>query len=74
MIRSVPIKVPYLDFRLFLNSIAESRTFKLEAMLEVLCHVSSFDPGLLSTEEQMELNQLLFRFSIRAGTKDFLKF
>lgn len=59
LIRSVPIKVPYLDFRLFLESVAKFESFQVDQLVKVISQSQSFDPKLLSTEERIELNQLL---------------
>ena len=59
LIRSVPVKVPYLDIRLFLDLVAELEFFQLEILLEVIGRAQTFDPKQLSSEERMELNQLL---------------
>ena len=61
LIRSVPIKVPYLDTRLFLDAIAELDSFEVDQLIAVISQSQSFDPKQLSAEERIELNQWLLR-------------
>lgn len=60
LIKSVPIKIPYLDIRLLLDTVAELQVLTVDKLLEVISKAQVFDPRFLSAEERMELNQLLF--------------
>lgn len=59
LIRTVPIKVPYLDIRLFAESVAELESFQLDQVRQVMSQCQRFDPQFLSVEERMELNLFL---------------
>jgi DNA mismatch repair protein MutL len=59
LIRSVPIKVPYLDIRLFLELIAELDSCDDTKLVHVISQSQSFDPQQLNAEERIELNQWL---------------
>lgn len=59
LIRSVPIQIPYLDIRLFLDSISEFQIIDAKTLIESMCQSQVFDPALLSAEEQMELMQFV---------------
>lgn len=58
-IRSIPLCMPYLDLRLFLDSIVECDVMHQSTLLELMNRTQEFDPRLLSLEEKMELNELL---------------
>ena len=59
LIRTVPIKAPYLDLRLFVESVIALESFQLEQMIQVISQCQRFEPKLLSVEERMELNHFL---------------
>lgn len=59
LIRTIPIKIPYLDFRVFLDAVAELEQFNSEQIMNLLCDAQSFDPNHLESEERIALNQLL---------------
>lgn len=59
LIRSLPILFPYLDVRLFLDSIEKTHDEDVHALFDRLCQSQVFDVRLLSTDERMELNQFL---------------
>lgn len=61
LIRTIPLSIPYLDLRLFLDALASSERLHLDALLTLVCQAQVFDPRLLSLEEKMELNQLLIK-------------
>ncbi|WP_131793848.1 DNA mismatch repair endonuclease MutL [Fluoribacter gormanii] len=60
LIRSIPLCMPYLDLRLFLDSIAEGDV-QQQQLLELMNQSQTFDPRLLSLEEKMDLNELLLK-------------
>mgnify|MGYP000461567513 CR=1 FL=1 len=61
LIRSIPLSIPYLDLRLFLDILSESDTVHPDKLLDLVAQAQVFDPRLLSLEEKMELNQLLIK-------------
>lgn len=61
LIRSIPLNLPYLDLRLFLDTLAGSEVFALEQLIELVGQSQVFDPALLSLEEKMELHQLVLK-------------
>lgn len=61
VIRSMPLCMPYLDLRLFLDSVAACEVVNQNTLLELMNRSQTFDPRLLSLEEKMELNELLLR-------------
>lgn len=61
LIRTIPLSIPYLDLRLFLDAVAVLETLSVAGLLELISQSQTFDPRLLSYEEQMELNQLLIK-------------
>ncbi|CAM2812474.1 DNA mismatch repair protein MutL [Legionella steigerwaltii] len=61
LIRTIPLCMPNLDLRLFLDSIAECDEIVQNQLLELLNQSQTFDPRLLSLEEKMELNELLLK-------------
>ncbi|KTD01644.1 DNA mismatch repair endonuclease MutL [Fluoribacter gormanii] len=60
LICSIPLCMPYLDLRLFLDSIAEGDV-QQQQLLELMNQSQTFDPRLLSLEEKMDLNELLLK-------------
>ncbi|MFI4918334.1 MAG: DNA mismatch repair endonuclease MutL [Legionellales bacterium] len=56
---SVPTQVPYLDIRLFLESIVTAENNELSALLDVLSAAQTFEPRLLAVEERNALNEML---------------
>ncbi|KTC82144.1 DNA mismatch repair protein MutL [Legionella cherrii] len=60
-IRSIPLCMPYLDLRLFLDSVAECGVVQQSTLMELMSRSQVFDPRLLSLEEKMDLNELLLR-------------
>lgn len=61
LIRTIPLSIPYLDLRLFLDAVACLEQLHLNALLTLVSEAQIFDPRLLSSEEKMELNQLLIK-------------
>ncbi|QLZ67535.1 DNA mismatch repair protein MutL [Legionella sp. PC1000] len=61
VIRSMPLCMPHLDLRLFLDSVAACDVVNQNTLLELMNRSQVFDPRLLSLEEKMELNELLLR-------------
>ncbi len=59
LIRTVPIKVPHLDLRLFIESLIELECVQFEQVIQVLSQCQRFDLKILSIEERMELNLFL---------------
>ncbi|PWY54695.1 DNA mismatch repair endonuclease MutL [Legionella qingyii] len=59
LIRSIPLCMPYLDLRLFLDSVAACDVINQNVLLDLMNRAQIFDPRLLSVEEKMELNELL---------------
>ncbi|KTD14659.1 DNA mismatch repair protein MutL [Legionella gratiana] len=58
-IRSIPLCMPYLDLRLFLDAVADLEVVHFPKLIELMSQAQVFDPRLLSLEEKMELNELL---------------
>jgi len=58
-IRSIPLCMPYLDLRLFLDSVAECGVVQQSTLMELMSRSQLFDPRLLSLEEKIDLNELL---------------
>jgi DNA mismatch repair protein MutL len=54
-IRSIPMSIPYLDIRLFLETVATLELFSLEGLKELLAQCQVFDLKFLSNDEQKEL-------------------
>lgn len=61
LIRSIPIQVPYLDLRLFLERLAELDSIKVDSLLELMSRIQSCDSKLLSIEERAALNHFFLR-------------
>jgi len=61
LITSIPLKVPYLDLRLFLDTLTQFAALDLELLIEQISKSQVFDPRLLSRAEKMELNQILLQ-------------
>ncbi|CEG55837.1 DNA mismatch repair protein MutL [Legionella fallonii LLAP-10] len=61
LIRSIPIYVPYLDLRLFLEAVADLQCIQISSLLELMSQMQRFDPKLLAIEERMALNQFLLK-------------
>lgn len=61
VIRSIPLCMPHLDLRLFLDSVAACDVVNQNTLLELMNRAQIFDPRLLNLEEKMELNELLLR-------------
>ncbi|QMT58953.1 DNA mismatch repair endonuclease MutL [Legionella sp. PC997] len=61
LIRSIPLCMPHLDLRLFLDSIAECNVVQQDQLLELMNQSQKFDPRLLNREEKIELNELLLK-------------
>lgn len=61
LIRSIPLCMPYLDLRLFLDSVADCDVVHQNKLLELMSRSQIFDPRLLGFEEKMALNELLLR-------------
>ncbi|KTD52772.1 DNA mismatch repair protein MutL [Legionella quateirensis] len=59
LIRTVPIKLPYLDLNMFIHSFFELNEIHFNTLLELLSKSQIFDPKYFSLEERMELNNLL---------------
>ncbi len=61
LVRSIPLCMPYLDLRLFLDSVADCDVVHQNKLLELMSRSQIFDPRLLGFEEKMALNELLLR-------------
>lgn len=61
VVRTIPLSVPYLDLRLFFDAVGALEWFEMEQLIRVMSQSQAFDPHLLSSEEKMELHQLLMR-------------
>lgn len=59
LIRSVPIKLPYLDLTVFFDSLAELENSQFEKLVAILSRSQVFDPNYISVEERIEINELL---------------
>lgn len=59
LIRTIPLNIPYLDLRLFLDAVTALDLLHLNTLIELMSQSQVFDPKLLSLEEKMELHQLL---------------
>ncbi|MFT4058557.1 MAG: DNA mismatch repair endonuclease MutL [Legionella sp.] len=62
LIRSIPISLPYLELRLFLDAMITLEKLSPEQLLVLMIKSQVFEPRLLSAAEKMELNQLLMKF------------
>lgn len=60
LIKTMPIKVPYLDFHQLLRGIAELDVLDQNHVVQLLCDSQAFELNMLSSEERMELSELLF--------------
>ncbi|MBI2786261.1 MAG: DNA mismatch repair endonuclease MutL [Legionella longbeachae] len=69
LIRSIPLCMPYLDLRLFLDTVAELELLEQDQLIELMNQSQVFDPRLLSLEEKMELNELLLKMFEGADKK-----
>jgi DNA mismatch repair protein MutL len=72
VIRSIPIIIPYLDLRLFLESVVELELFHVEHLVKVISQSQRFDPKLLSYEERMELNLFLLHFKNKEAQQEHM--
>jgi DNA mismatch repair protein MutL len=61
LIRTIPLSIPYLDLRLFLDAVTRLDKLGLDHLMTLMSQSQVFDPRLLSTEEKMELNQLFIK-------------
>lgn len=61
IIRSIPLCMPHLDLRLFLDAVAACDAVNQNTFLELMNRSQILDPRLLSLEEKMELNKLFLR-------------
>lgn len=61
LIRTIPVSVPYLDLRLFLDRVSALDEWPLEQLSELMSQSQVFDPRLLSREEKIELDQVFVR-------------
>ncbi|HHF7372776.1 DNA mismatch repair endonuclease MutL [Legionella bozemanae] len=61
IIRSIPLCMPHLDLRLFLDAVAACDVVNQNTFLELMNRSQILDPRLLSLEEKMELNKLFLR-------------
>lgn len=68
LIRSVPIKLPYLDLTVFFDSLAELENSQFEKLVAILSSSQVFDPNYISVEERIEINELLLH-SLNQGLK-----
>ncbi|WP_028383346.1 DNA mismatch repair endonuclease MutL [Legionella moravica] len=59
VIRTVPIKLPYLNLSQFIQSLFEMGEMDFNSLLELLSKSQSFDPNYFSQEERMVLNNEL---------------
>lgn len=67
LIRSIPLCMPYLDLRLYLDAVVALDSLQQLQLLELMNQSQVFDPGLLSLEEKMELNEFLLRLRREEG-------
>ncbi|WP_058533318.1 DNA mismatch repair endonuclease MutL [Legionella saoudiensis] len=67
LVRTIPISVPYLDLRLFLDAVVSLDGWNLEQLIELMCQSQVFDPRLLSREEKIELDRIFVKLH---GGKD----
>jgi DNA mismatch repair protein MutL len=58
-VRTVPIQLPYLDLMGFLDLISKSSCFDLPTLIKLVVASQSFDPRMLSLEEQLQLHPVL---------------
>lgn len=59
VIRSIPVCLPYLDLRLFLETLTDLESFHSSQLIKLMSNSQVFDPRLFSVEEKKELNELL---------------
>lgn len=59
LIRGVPIKIPHLDIRTFLNRVAEAESLQTEQLILLLSQSQLLDLNYFNGEERKALNQLL---------------
>lgn len=69
LIRSVPIAIPYLDLRLFLEKAAELTSFNFDNLLATISQTQRLDPQLMSKDERWELNQFLLNMHNKTTQK-----
>ncbi|KTD44185.1 DNA mismatch repair endonuclease MutL [Legionella parisiensis] len=69
VIRSIPLCMPHLDLRLFLDSVAACDVVNQNTLFELMNRSQIFDPRLLSLEEKRELNELFLRLYNEANKK-----
>lgn len=60
LIRSVPIKLPYLDLSVFFDALAKSDNVSFKQLVEILSRSQVFDPNYICAEERIEINERLF--------------
>lgn len=60
VIRSVPIKLPYLDLKTFFDSLIRVEELQLETLVELLCLSQVVDPRYFNREERIEINEMFF--------------
>ncbi|CAM4466875.1 MAG: DNA mismatch repair protein MutL [Legionella sp.] len=61
LIRTIPVSVPYLDLRLFLDAVTVLDGWSLQQLCELMSQSQVFDPRLLSREEKIELDQVFIK-------------
>ncbi|WP_027270890.1 DNA mismatch repair endonuclease MutL [Legionella sainthelensi] len=61
LIRSIPLCMPYLDLRLFIEALTGLEVINSSKLTDLMIQSQVFDPRLLSSEEKMELNELLLK-------------
>ncbi|WP_298624124.1 DNA mismatch repair endonuclease MutL [uncultured Legionella sp.] len=59
LIRSVPIKLPYLDLPTFFNFLAELEHVSFEVLVDTFRRSQAFDPNYLSIDERIAMNEFL---------------
>lgn len=64
IVRSLPIKAPHLDITLLLDSLSSMQCLDLNLAIQSLIKSQLISINHLSSEERMELNQLLFNDSL----------
>lgn len=57
--RSIPLQVPYLDFKEFLTRIEQVDSYKPALLIDIICSAQSFHPHLLTSAEQSTLQEFL---------------
>ncbi|HAT8178807.1 TPA: DNA mismatch repair endonuclease MutL [Legionella pneumophila] len=73
LIRSIPLRAPYLDVRLFFHSLGKLDFIHTVQLMELISRSQFFDPKQLTVEERIEMNQLLLELSLKEGKHNTCK-